>query len=88
MIVKMSKYSFLIYHKEREAFMQKLMDLGVLHVILKTDKENESTLKLSSFVTQAKQVQKSFASRDKARKKEVTVTLKNLDYPLPHLQEV
>jgi len=88
MIVKMSKYSFLIYHQDREAFMQKLMDLGVLHVILKTAKENESTLKLSSFVTQAKQVQKSFASRDKARKKEVTATLKNLDYPLPHLQEV
>jgi len=88
MIVPMSKYSFLIYHKDRVAFMQKLMNLGILHVILKTDKEDESTLKLSSMVTQAEEVQKSFAKRDKARKKEETATLKSLDYPKPQLKEV
>jgi len=84
----MSKYSFLIYHKDRVAFMQNLMDLGVLHVVLKTDEENESTLKLSSMVTQAEEVQKSFAKRDKERKKEATASLKSLDYPRPQLQEV
>ena len=88
MIVPMSKYSFLIYHKDRVAFMQKLMDLGILHVILKTDEENESTLKLSSMVTEAEEVQKSFAKRDKERKKEATASLKSLDYPRPQLQEV
>ena len=88
MIVPMFKYNFLVYHKDRMTFMQKLMDLGVLHVILKTAEENESTLKLSETITQAKQVQKSFARRDKVRKKEATATLKNLDYPQPKLLEV
>ncbi len=88
MIVPMSKYSFLIYHKDRLTFMQKLMDLGILHVILKTEEEDESTLKLSSMVIQAEEVQKSFAKRDKARKKEETATLKSLDYPKPQLKEV
>ncbi len=32
MIAKMKKYSFLVYHKEYETFLQKLRDLGVLHV--------------------------------------------------------
>ena len=88
MIVPMSKYHFLIYHKDREGFMQKLMDLGILHVILKTAEENESTLKLSSMVTQAERVQKFFEKRDKARKKEATAALKKLDYPQPQLQEI
>jgi len=88
MIVPMFKYNFLVYHKDRMTFMQKLMDLGVMHVILKTAEENESTLRLFETITQAKQVQKSFAKRDKVRKKEVTDTLKNLDYPQPKLQEV
>ena len=88
MIVPMSKYHFLIYHKDREGFMQKLMDLGILHVILKTAEENESTLKLSSMVTQAERVQKFFEKRDKARKKEATAAIKKLDYPQPQLQEI
>ena len=88
MIVPMSKYHFLIYHKDREGFMQKLMDLGILHVILKTAEENESTLKLSSMVTQAERVQKFFEKRDKARKKEATAALIKLDYPQPQLQEI
>ena len=32
MIVKMQKYAFLVYHKEYEGFLQKLRDLGVVHV--------------------------------------------------------
>lgn len=32
MIVKMQKYAFLVYHKEYEEFLQKLRDLGVVHV--------------------------------------------------------
>lgn len=44
MIVAMKKYSFLIYHKEYEAFLKNLQELGVLHVIEKKldDTENES----------------------------------------------
>ena len=32
MISKMNKLSFLIYHKEYEMFLEKLRDLGVVHV--------------------------------------------------------
>ena len=32
MIVKMSKYAFMVYHKEYDAFLQELRELGVLHV--------------------------------------------------------
>lgn len=37
MIAKMKKYSFLIYHKEYEAFLEKLRELGVLHVEIKDE---------------------------------------------------
>ncbi|RHO70566.1 ATPase [Parabacteroides sp. AF48-14] len=32
MIVKMSKYAFMVYHREYDAFLATLRDLGVLHV--------------------------------------------------------
>ncbi len=35
MIAKMKKYSFLIFHKEYEAFLEKLRELGVMHIELK-----------------------------------------------------
>ena len=39
MIVKMSKYAFLVFHKEYDRFLDILRDLGVVHVdqILKVD---------------------------------------------------
>jgi V/A-type H+-transporting ATPase subunit I len=33
MIVKMNKLTFLVYHKEYEAFLKDIRDLGVLHVV-------------------------------------------------------
>lgn len=43
MIVPMKKYSFLIYHREYEQFLQQIQELGVVHVIEKEsgDIENE-----------------------------------------------
>ena len=35
MIVKMHKYSFLVYHQDYEAFLVSLQELGVLHIIEK-----------------------------------------------------
>ena len=32
MISKMNKLSFLIYHKEYEMFLEKLRELGVVHI--------------------------------------------------------
>ena len=35
MITKMKKYSFLVYHKDYHSFLEKLRDLGVVHIIEK-----------------------------------------------------
>ena len=39
MIVKMNKLTFLIYHKEYEAFLEKLRALGVVHVEIRQSGE-------------------------------------------------
>jgi V/A-type H+-transporting ATPase subunit I len=46
MITPMMKYSFLIYHKEYITFLEKLQELGVLHIIQKK-KEIDEHIKLS-----------------------------------------
>ena len=50
MITKMSKYAFLIYHKEYDEFLLRLRDLGVVHV-----KENKSTKGIEAFQQIAQQ---------------------------------
>ncbi|MBU4486300.1 MAG: hypothetical protein KKD38_05175, partial [Candidatus Delongbacteria bacterium] len=37
MIVKMTRYSFLIYHKEYDKFLNDLQNIGVVHIIEKSD---------------------------------------------------
>lgn len=41
MIVAMTKYSFLIYHKDYEAFLSDLRNLGMLHVVEKQTSAND-----------------------------------------------
>ena len=35
MITKMKKLTFLVYHKEYELFLQKIRELGVVHIVEK-----------------------------------------------------
>lgn len=44
MIAKMNKFSLLIYHKEYEGFLEKLRDLGVVHVEIHTNGEVDDSL--------------------------------------------
>ena len=44
MITKMNKYSFLIYHKEYETFLDKLRELGVVHVEVRQAGEMDENL--------------------------------------------
>lgn len=46
MIIPMLKYSFLIYHKEYVPFLEKLQELGVLHIIEK-NKDIDDNIKFS-----------------------------------------
>ena len=41
MIVKMKRYSFLVYHKEYDKFLEDIRELGVLHVIENKDETPE-----------------------------------------------
>src|SRR6056297_3427254 len=45
MITPMIRYSFLIYHKEYNDFLQNLQDIGVLHIAEKANDYDEETKK-------------------------------------------
>ena len=54
MIVKMSKYAFMVYHKEYDTFLSTLRDLGVVHI-----KETNSVMddeKLQELLAERKQI--------------------------------
>ncbi len=42
MIVKMKKYTFLIYHREYEQFLEDIQDMGMVHIVEKKDVSAES----------------------------------------------
>ena len=44
MIVKMNKLTFLIYHKEYEMILDKLRELGVVHVEIRQSGEMDESL--------------------------------------------
>ena len=44
MISKMNKLSFLIYHKEYELFLEKLRELGVVHIEKREGAEKDANL--------------------------------------------
>ena len=44
MISKMNKLSFLIYHKEYEVFLEKLRELGVVHIEKRQGAEMDANL--------------------------------------------
>lgn len=73
MIVKMSKYAFMIYHKEYDTFLAQLRELGVVHV-----KETNSVLdnaELQALLAERKQVSTAirYCKNLNSQTKEVTV---------------
>ncbi|MCG8410853.1 MAG: hypothetical protein MI739_06180 [Bacteroidales bacterium] len=74
----MIKYSFLIYHKEYIAFLEKLQELGVLHIIEKKKEINED-IKLSlQQISEINKALKFLASRNQEEKPDKT-SLSGLD---------
>ena len=77
MIVKMSKYAFMVYHREYDAFLTTLRELGVVHV-----KETNSILdnaELQALLTERKQVSTAirYCKNLNSQTKEVTVAPRN-----------
>ncbi len=73
MIVKMSKYAFMVYHREYDAFLTTLRELGVVHV-----KETNSVLdnaELQALLAERKQVSRAirYCKNLNSQTKEVTV---------------
>ena len=73
MIVKMSKYAFMVYHREYDAFLTTLRELGVVHV-----KETNSVLdnaELQALLAERKQVSTAirYCKNLNSQTKEVTV---------------
>ncbi|MCP4123504.1 MAG: hypothetical protein GY751_17275 [Bacteroidetes bacterium] len=59
----MSKYGFLVFHKERDAFLEKLQDIGVVHVITKGAVLDEQTLELANRIRESEVILKRFGKR-------------------------
>ena len=53
MITKMKKLTFLVYHKEYEAFLTRIQELGVLHVQATQEGSAEPTSELEEKLRQA-----------------------------------
>ncbi len=63
MIVKMKKYTFLVYHKQYMEFLEKIKDIGVLHVIEKAGgtEENDELREKMQAASRVKNVLKQLA---------------------------
>lgn len=72
MIVPMKKYSFLVYHREYEEFLQQIQELGVVHVIEKEsgDIENEELNEQYSKIKEISNAIKFLEKRDVERSNE------------------
>jgi len=67
MIIPMLKYSFLIYHREYDAFLKKLQDLGVLHIHWRpTGEDNEILRDLFRKMTQLEKLIRMLKKRQPA----------------------
>jgi V/A-type H+-transporting ATPase subunit I len=55
MIVKMSKYAFLVYHKEYEAFLKQLREMGVVHI--KESQETSDQPHIQQLLVERKRIQ-------------------------------
>ncbi len=80
MIVPMRKYSFLIYHLDKNQFLENLMDIGVLHMISKGDLGDEGTERKLAEIRETEEVLQRFKKRkyDPASFQKLKESLPNL----------
>ena len=60
MITQMKKYTFLVFHRDYEAFLEQLRSLGVVHITEKTSGTAEDAT-LQSLLQQADRLRKTIA---------------------------
>ncbi len=64
MIIPMTKYTMLLHHEERDAFMQKLMELGLVQVHGADAGEDDETQKLVQIIRETEEGIKRFRRRN------------------------
>lgn len=64
MIVPMTKYHFLVHLPEKEAFLESLMELGVVHVVAAGSATTEEAEQLAGAIRDGEAVVKRFEKRD------------------------
>lgn len=75
MIVKMNKYAYLVYHKEYDAFLEKLRSMGVVHI--KCTKSTAEHSVLQKIATEKKRIQTHIDYFDKLLKEEAKKQVQN-----------
>ena len=83
MIIPMIKYSFLVYHSDKEHFLGELQSLGVLHIINKGEVGDEATEEKVVEIRETEQVLQRFRKR-KYKPKDFP----HLESPLPALEHI
>ena len=77
MITAMNKYLFLIYHREYEAFLEKLRTIGVVHIretkATKDVAELQDLLNLRKEIAQTKRMLASYKSEDAPAEQTLTL---------------
>jgi len=95
MITPMTRYSFLIYHKEYEAFLQNLQDIGVLHVAEKAEELDEQTQKELDRIKELNNVLRFLSKRgkeeepadDNANAQEIVDDIKNMKEEIDSIEQ-
>lgn len=79
MIVKMQKYSFLVYHKAYIDFLKNIREIGVLHIVERTDgtPEDENLLQKMQYKAQLNKLIKDLRNRAKGEKLQAARTAYN-----------
>ncbi len=64
MIVPMHKFSFLVFHQDYEAFLHRVREIGVVHLIEKQDDVSDEIMEQYDLIKEIQQVVKQLSKRD------------------------
>jgi V/A-type H+/Na+-transporting ATPase subunit I len=74
MIVPMMKYTMLLYHEDKNVFMQKLMDLGLAQVVHREAEEDDEMERISQIIHETEEAIRRFKRRNITISTDYTVT--------------
>ncbi len=85
MIIKMQKYSFLVFHSDYEAFLGQLKSLGVLHIIASA---NEPTPQMQENLRKIQEIKRLIDFLSSRKRGETALLHSNLEHGEPLLNSI